>query len=70
MSNVLNEQTKQQVIALGRLGWPLRRIQQRLDLADVLDVRADGRPSAVLAESWARCLGRFASAVAAPSFAM
>ena len=28
MSNVLNEQTKQQVIALGRLGWTLRRIQK------------------------------------------
>jgi hypothetical protein len=28
MSNVLSEQTKQQVIALGRLGWSLRRIQQ------------------------------------------
>jgi transposase len=28
MSNVLNEQEKQQVIALGRLGWSLRRIQQ------------------------------------------
>ena len=28
MSNVLNEQTKQQVIALGRLGWSLRRIQE------------------------------------------
>jgi len=29
MSNVLNEETKQQVIALGRLGWSLRRIEQR-----------------------------------------
>ena len=28
MSNVLNEEKRQQVIALGRLGWPLRRIQQ------------------------------------------
>jgi hypothetical protein len=28
MSNVLSEQEKQQVIALGRLGWSLRRIQQ------------------------------------------
>ena len=28
MSNVLSEQAKQQVIALGRLGWSLRRIQQ------------------------------------------
>ena len=28
VSNVLNEEKKQQVVALGRLGWSLRRIQQ------------------------------------------
>jgi len=28
MSNVLNEAKKQQVLALRRLGWPLRRIEQ------------------------------------------
>ena len=28
MSNVLSEAKKQQVLALGRLGWPLRRIEQ------------------------------------------
>jgi len=28
MSNVLNEGKRQQVLALGRLGWPLRRIEQ------------------------------------------
>jgi transposase len=28
MSNVLSEEKKHQVIALGRLGWPLRRIEQ------------------------------------------
>ena len=28
MSNVLNEQTKQQIIALGRLGWSLRQIER------------------------------------------
>lgn len=27
MSNVLNETTQQQVLALGRLGWSLRRIE-------------------------------------------
>jgi len=27
MGNVLNEQKRQQVLALGRLGWPLRRIE-------------------------------------------
>jgi hypothetical protein len=26
VSNVLSEEKRQQVIALGRLGWPLRRI--------------------------------------------
>ena len=28
MSNVLSEEKRQQAIALGRLGWPLRRIEQ------------------------------------------
>ena len=28
VSNVLNDDKKQQVIALGKLGWPLRRIEQ------------------------------------------
>jgi transposase len=28
MTNVLNEQKRQQVVALGRLGWPLRRIEE------------------------------------------
>jgi transposase len=28
VSNVLNEEKRQQVLALGRLGWPLRRIQE------------------------------------------
>ena len=28
MSNVLSEEKKQQVIALGKLGWPWRRIEQ------------------------------------------
>jgi transposase len=28
VSNVLSEEKKQQIIALGRLGWPLRRIQK------------------------------------------
>ncbi len=28
MSNVLSEENKQQIIALGRLGWSLRRIQR------------------------------------------
>ena len=28
MSNVLSEEKREQVIALGRLGWPLRRIQE------------------------------------------
>src|SRR5512146_1814026 len=27
MANVLSDEKKQQVVALGRLGWPLRRIE-------------------------------------------
>jgi transposase len=30
MANVLNEEKKQQILALGRLGWSLRRIQQAI----------------------------------------
>ena len=30
MSNVLNEEKKQQAVALGRLGWSLRRIQKAI----------------------------------------
>ena len=33
MSNVLSEEKKQQVIALGRLGWSLRRIEERYTFA-------------------------------------
>ena len=32
MSNVLSEEKKQQVIALGRLGWSLRRIEQATEV--------------------------------------
>jgi hypothetical protein len=28
VSNLLSDEKRQQVIALGRLGWPLRRIQK------------------------------------------
>ena len=28
MSNVLSEEQKQQVLALGRMGWSMRRIEQ------------------------------------------
>src|SRR5260370_19691937 len=54
MSNVLSEEQRQQVIALGRLGWPLRRIQQatgvRRETASIyltaagIAVRRPGRP--------------------------
>jgi hypothetical protein len=46
MSNVLNEAKKQQVLALGRLGWPLRRIEQetgvRLETAGAYLKAAEG----------------------------
>ena len=32
MSNVLNEEKRQQVIALGRLGWSLRRIERAVHI--------------------------------------
>jgi hypothetical protein len=32
VSNVLSQEKRQQVIALGRLGWPLRRIQQEIGI--------------------------------------
>jgi hypothetical protein len=28
MANVLSEEKRQQVLGLGRLGWPLRRIEE------------------------------------------
>ena len=28
MANILGDEKKQQILALGRLGWPLRRIEQ------------------------------------------
>lgn len=30
MANILGDEQKQQILALGRLGWPLRRIEQAL----------------------------------------
>src|SRR5713226_9563327 len=54
MANVLDEDTKDQVIALGRLGWSLRRIEQATSVrretasaylkAAGLPVRGRGRP--------------------------
>jgi len=54
MSNVLDDEKQQQVVALGRLGWPLRRIQAATGVrretvggylrAAGLNVRARGRP--------------------------
>ncbi|MBV9481925.1 MAG: IS21 family transposase [Acidobacteria bacterium] len=54
MSNVLSEEVKEQIIALGRLGWSLRRIQQetgvRRETASGylrtagIEVRGRGRP--------------------------
>ncbi len=47
MSNVLSEQKRQQVIALGRLGWTLRRIQRETAAACLkaagIAVRPPGR---------------------------
>src|SRR6266496_4964917 len=56
MSNVLSEEKRQQVVALGRLGWPLRRIQSATGVrretaraylrAAGIAIRGRGRPGA------------------------
>lgn len=61
MSNVLSEHTRQQVLALGRLGWPLRRIEEETGVrretasaylrAAGIAVRRVGRPTAAPPES-------------------
>lgn len=59
MSNVLSDDKKQQVIALGKLGWTLRRIEQatgvrRETASSYLKVAGIGvRPSG----SWGRLIG-------------
>ena len=52
MSNVLSEEKRQQVIALGRLGWPLRRIEQ--ETAFIVSMSPPGYPSAWLRPRSAR----------------
>ena len=43
MANVLSDEKKQQVVALGKLGWPLRRIEEetggRRETASALPMR-------------------------------
>jgi transposase len=57
MANVLNEEKKQQVLALGRLGWSLRRIQQatkiRRETASAY-LKASGI-AVRLPSGWGRC---------------
>jgi hypothetical protein len=57
MSHVLSEEKKQQVIALGKLGWPPRRIEQatgvRRETAGAYFKAAGGRGRGTTA----RCLG-------------
>jgi hypothetical protein len=55
MSNVLDQTTRQQILALGRLGWTLKRIEQTTGVrretisghlkAAGIPVRGRGRPS-------------------------
>ena len=51
MANILGDDTQQQVLALGRLGWPLRRIEAatgvRRETASAY-LKAAGIPSASL----------------------
>src|ERR1039458_9186043 len=65
MANVLNEEKKQQVLALGRLGWSLRRIQQATRIrretasAHLKAAGIAGRPPS----GWGRCAPHPANAV-------
>ena len=55
MGNVLDDNTQQQIVALGRLGWSFRRIEQQTGVrretasgylrAAGIPVRGRGRPS-------------------------
>jgi transposase len=68
MANVLNEDKKQQVIALGRLGWSLRRIEQAIGVrretasaylkAAGVSVRPSGRWGRQLAPRMAQDVAR------------
>jgi transposase len=57
MANVLNEEKKQQVLALGRLGWSLRRIQQAIHVRrETASAYLKAAGIAVRAPSgWGRC---------------
>jgi hypothetical protein len=57
MANVLNEEKKQQVLALGRLGWSLRRIQQATRIGrETAGAYLKAAGIAVLPPSrWGRC---------------
>jgi hypothetical protein len=57
MANVLNEEKKQQVLALGRLGWSLRHIQQATGIRrETAGAYLKGAGIAVRPPSgWGRC---------------
>ncbi len=65
MGNVLSEEKKQQVIALGKLGWPLRRIEQvtgvRRETASAAVQRASGATRSATCPRKARSSARRAS---------
>jgi len=54
MSNVLSEENKQQVIALGKLGWTLRRIEQATGVRRETGCLPEGRGDRGVTT---RCLG-------------
>jgi transposase len=65
MGNVLNEEKKQQVLALGRLGWSLRRIQQATRIRrETASAYLKAAGIAVRAPSgWGRCAPKPANEV-------
>ncbi len=76
MSNVLSNEQRQQILALGRLGWTLRRIEQATGsrretvsaylTAAGLTVRGPGRPATQAAKPATRLRSRL-SACSEPS---
>jgi hypothetical protein len=62
MGNVLSKQKREQVISLGRLGWPLRRIEEATGVrretapCKVTAITAPESISTACSALWARCV--------------
>jgi hypothetical protein len=69
VANILSDAKKQQVIALGQLGWTLRRIEEatgvRRETASTL-MTSRGRPGETLPPNRSRLTQRLRQSVAVP----